>query len=246
MGRKNEKSARNRANAKQARFVAEYLIDGNATQAAIRAGYSKATAYSIGSRLLRNVEVAKAIDEGREAALQAAGAEAIAVIRELGFIATSDIGEAFDELGNLKALKDMPVHLRRAISGVEVDEIWEGRGESRTQIGITRKVKLWDKNKALELIGKHKKLFTEKHELTGKDGKPIETSQVDDLSGYTDEELRTLRDIQQSRAERVAQPGAAQPRTGAPEPPGVREVAEPEVHGTAAPGSAGPDDPRDP
>lgn len=47
------------------RFVDEYLIDGNATQAAIRAGYSKRTAHSIGSRLLTNVEVAAAIEAGR-------------------------------------------------------------------------------------------------------------------------------------------------------------------------------------
>ncbi len=50
---------------KQARFVEEYLIDLNATQAAIRAGYSPKTAYSIGQRLLKNVEIQAAIQEAR-------------------------------------------------------------------------------------------------------------------------------------------------------------------------------------
>lgn len=51
-------------NPKQTRFVAEYLIDLNATQAAIRAGYSAKTAEQIGSRLLRNVQVRAAVDAG--------------------------------------------------------------------------------------------------------------------------------------------------------------------------------------
>jgi len=51
-------------NAKQAAFVREYLIDRNATQAAIRAGYSEKTAYSHGQRLLKHVEVSAAIEDG--------------------------------------------------------------------------------------------------------------------------------------------------------------------------------------
>jgi len=50
---------------KQAAFVGEYLVDSNATQAAIRAGYSGHTAYSQGQRLLKNVEVAGALDEAK-------------------------------------------------------------------------------------------------------------------------------------------------------------------------------------
>ncbi len=52
---------------RQARFVEEYLLDLNATQAAIRAGYSKKTAYSQGQRLLKHVEVAAAIQKAQEA-----------------------------------------------------------------------------------------------------------------------------------------------------------------------------------
>jgi phage terminase small subunit len=52
-------------NARQARFVDEYLVDGNATQAAIRAGYSAKTAGQIGARLLKNVQVSAALEAGR-------------------------------------------------------------------------------------------------------------------------------------------------------------------------------------
>ncbi|EPP8914178.1 terminase small subunit, partial [Acinetobacter baumannii] len=51
---------------KQQRFVDEYLIDRNATQAAIRAGYSAKTAYSIGEQNLKKLEVKKAIEEGEK------------------------------------------------------------------------------------------------------------------------------------------------------------------------------------
>jgi hypothetical protein len=52
---------------RQARFVEEYLVDGNGTQAAIRAGYSASGAYTEASRLLRNAEVARAIKTRQEA-----------------------------------------------------------------------------------------------------------------------------------------------------------------------------------
>lgn len=62
--------------AKQARFVAEYLKDGNATQSAIRAGYSSATAYSIGNENLSKPEIASAIQVAQDAMTQATIADA--------------------------------------------------------------------------------------------------------------------------------------------------------------------------
>ena len=64
-------------NARQLRFVEEYLIDNNATQAAIRAGYSPNTAESQGSRLLRYAKVADAVNKGRKTI-----SENIAITRE--------------------------------------------------------------------------------------------------------------------------------------------------------------------
>jgi phage terminase small subunit len=67
---------------KQSLFVAEYLKDLNATQAAIRAGYSEATAYSQGQRMLKNVEVANALSEAQAERAEKCGIDAEWVLKE--------------------------------------------------------------------------------------------------------------------------------------------------------------------
>jgi phage terminase small subunit len=82
---------------RQARFAREYLLDGNATRAAIRAGYSAKTANQQGSRLLANVGVSSEIAAARERVLAELGVTADRVLRELGRVAFSDLTELFDE-----------------------------------------------------------------------------------------------------------------------------------------------------
>lgn len=155
---------------KQQRFVDEYIVDLNATQAAIRAGYSAKTAAQQGERLLRNVEVRRAVDEALEERADRVNVKADDVLRELLRIATTDLSGAYDEHGRLLPLKDIPRDLRRAIAGVETEELWGAPEDGeRSQIGTTRKLKLWDKTKALELLGKHLKLFTDKVEHSASD-----------------------------------------------------------------------------
>jgi len=77
-------------NAKQQRFVEEYLVDLNATQAAIRAGYSKRTAEQQGSRLLSNVKVAKAVSKAQEALSERAGITQERVLKRFEQIAFAD------------------------------------------------------------------------------------------------------------------------------------------------------------
>ncbi|WP_163869564.1 terminase small subunit [Myxococcus eversor] len=154
---------------KQRAFVREYLKDSCAAQAAIRAGYSAKTADSAGSRLLRNVKVQAALEEMEAALAEAVGdevtVEVAEVIRELRYLAFSDIGQGVGELGGVRNLKDMPEGFRRAISSIEVEELFEGKGEEREQVGIVTKVKLWPKDKALELLGRFLKMFTDKVDL---------------------------------------------------------------------------------
>jgi phage terminase small subunit len=162
-------------NDKQDAFVREYLVDLNATQAALRAGYSSSSAASQGARLLKNAKVRDAIDAAKRAQQERVEITADTVLRELLRIARVDVGEAFDnDTGALKPLKDMPEDVRRAISGVEVDELWGGGGRDRIEIGQTRKVKFWDKVKSLELLGKHLKMFVDKMEHSGTDGAPLQ------------------------------------------------------------------------
>jgi phage terminase small subunit len=142
---------------KQRRFAAEYLIDLNATQAAIRAGYSKHTASSQGERLLRKAEI-----RAKVAQVQAKSElKAETVLNELVLLARSDIAQLYDEHGQLKPIHEIPEEARRAIAGIEAEELFEGRGSDREHVGTIRKVKLWSKPQALELLGKHLKLFTE-------------------------------------------------------------------------------------
>lgn len=151
----------------QARFVAEYLVDLNATQAAIRAGYSENTAESQGSRLLSVAKVRAAVDAAMQRRSQRVEVKADDVLRELMRLAFVDLGKAYREDGTLLPIHEIPEDVRRAMAGLEVDEIWEGFGEDRRQVGVTRKVKFIDKARALELLGKNLKLFTDKVEHSG-------------------------------------------------------------------------------
>jgi hypothetical protein len=88
------------------------------------------------------------------------------VLRELLRFALLDVGQAFGADGRLLPLQDMPEDVRRAIAGVEVEELFEGRGEDRKQVGWVRKVKFWDKPRGLELLGKHLGMFADKLHVT--------------------------------------------------------------------------------
>jgi phage terminase small subunit len=120
---------------KQQTFVDEYLVDLNATQAAIRAGYSKKTARSQGERMLTNVDVAAAIQKGFQERSERTKITAEKVLLELAVIAFADLQQLADMGGRIS-----------------------------------------DKLKALELIGKHLGMFTEKVEnkVTGPDGGPVQ------------------------------------------------------------------------
>jgi len=88
------------------------------------------------------------------------------VLKGLLEIATTDIAEAFNEDGTLKPIHEIPIEVRKAISSIEVNELFEGFGKERTQIGLTKKIKFWDKVRSLENLGRHLKLFTDKLEVT--------------------------------------------------------------------------------
>jgi phage terminase small subunit len=158
--------------AQQQLFVAEYLVDLNGKQAAIRAGYSAATAESQASRLLRNVKVAAAVAEAMKARAEAIQVDSYMVVKGLKEIALFDPASLYDEHGALLPLHKVPLEARRALAGLETDELIE----DGVAVGLTRKVKWLDRTKAYELLGKHLKLFTEKQELSGADGGPLQVS----------------------------------------------------------------------
>lgn len=157
-------------NKRQLMFVREYLIDLNAKEAAIRAGYKAVNADKTGSQLLNHPVIAQEIQKEMDLRAKTTRITAEEVLKELYLIATTDLSQAFGDDNKLLPIKDMPIEIRRAISSIEVDEIWDGYGEEREVVGQTKKIKLWDKTKTLELLAKHLKLLTDKIEITGNTG----------------------------------------------------------------------------
>lgn len=156
---------------KEAQFVEEYLVDLNAAGAARRCGYSEHTAKQIAHELMTRPHIEAAIAERAHQRAEKTGLTAEKVLSEIMRVALVDIGQAYDADGKLLAIKDMPEDVRRAIASIESEELWEERFEGnrkkRTQIGVTHKVRFWDKLKANELLGKNLKLFLDRIELSG-------------------------------------------------------------------------------
>lgn len=163
--------------AKQQRFVEEYLVDLNATQAAIRAGYSQNTAQEIGAENLTKPLIRAAIDAAKAERSEETGITAARVLAEIARMAFYDpaaimleIGEAdfagrvsIDDDGKIYGLRGpsdirrLPEDVRRAIVG------W---GWDRNQ-NFT--VKLADKSKALDQLARHLSLYNDRLEVTGLD-----------------------------------------------------------------------------
>jgi phage terminase small subunit len=149
----------------QERFVAEYLIDLNATQAAIRAGYSAKTAQQQGARLLLNVVIGQAVAAGKAKQLETAGLSAARVLEELRRLAFSDVRHLFDATGNLLPLSDLTPEQSSAIASIEVIIKNAKAGDGVTD--TIHKLRVWDKTRALEMLSKHFGLLTEKVEHSG-------------------------------------------------------------------------------
>lgn len=140
---------------KQRLFVDEYLIDLNATQAAIRAGYSTRRATEIGYQLLQRPEVAQAIQAAMAERSKRTEVEADYVIRRLREIDEMDVLDIHEDDGSFKPIREWPKVWRQFLSGIEIAELFEGRGDDRRIAGVLRKVKWPDKLRNLELLSRH-------------------------------------------------------------------------------------------
>lgn len=165
----------------QKRFCDEYLIDLNATRA-YKVAYLRCkkdeTASVNASKLLRNTKVQKYISEKQKKIEKRTEVTQDMVINELAKIAFLDIRKLYNDDGGLKNIQDIDDDTARTIASMESLEEFDGYGEDREQIGITRKVKLLDKTKALELLGKHLGLFSD---VNVNMKNPIEVVLVDDV-----------------------------------------------------------------
>jgi phage terminase small subunit len=140
---------------RQAKFIEEYRIDGNGTQAAIRAGYSPKTAGQTAFELLRNPKIVAALRERDIGRFQTHEVTADRVLKELARVAFSDPRKLFKLSGELKPIHELDDDEAAMISQIDIVNLKDVNGERQT---VTR-VRLWDKNSGLEKLGKHLKLF---------------------------------------------------------------------------------------
>lgn len=140
---------------KQEAFCREYLVDLNATQAAIRAGYSVNTAGKIGSENLAKPEIQSYLSELKSIRNERNKIDADYVLRRLVEIDQMDVLDILTEDMSIKPVSQWPATWRRYISGFDVANMFEGGGDEREMVGILKKIKWPDKVKNLELLGKH-------------------------------------------------------------------------------------------
>ena len=162
--------------AKQKRFVEEYLVDLNATQAAIRAGYNagnKQRASEIGSELLQKTPVSDAINKAMAERSRRTGVNADRVILELAKIAFVNARDVINT-GDATVKDGASEEDTAAIQSVKVKMSSSETGEM-----VEREIRMADKLKALELLGRHLGMFKDKVELSG--AVETEKTKLDDL-----------------------------------------------------------------
>lgn len=163
---------------KQKLFAYAYFNNGgNAAQAAIDAGYSEATAPQAASRLLKYVNVAALIANLNDQLKERAIVSKEKIATELAKIGFSDIRQLFSDENRLLDIKDIPDDIAASLSSSEVDELWGATEEGKSIIGLTKKVKLWDKLKALaqltDLYGYNAPTKVAQTNTAGEDVQPI-------------------------------------------------------------------------
>lgn len=144
---------------KQQAFVREYLLDLNASAAYRRAGYQTGNSDVCGPRLLGHVGIQAEIQRALKAREARAEAKAIVsqdrVLKEIAATAFLDPLDLFAEDGTLLPLSKMPAEARRAIAGLEVEELWQGKGDAKILVGRLKKIKLVSKDGMVTLAARH-------------------------------------------------------------------------------------------
>lgn len=161
---------------KQRRFVEEYLVDLCATQAAIRAGYSPKTAYSIGEENLRKPEIREEIDKALADRSRRTGINQDRALREFARIALVNVADVIN-LEDCTIKPDASPDDLAAIASYKVKIIPTPNGDI-----IEREVRFFDKIRALELLGKHLGMFKETYNLN------VGVQIIDDLGAEGDDE----------------------------------------------------------
>lgn len=159
-------------NARQRCFVEQFLLDPCAGRAARRAGYSPKTADRLGSRLLKNVEVAAAAKQAQEERAKRTKVDADRVVEELASVAFSRMGDFYDkDSGRLLTVTEMRPEAQARLSSIKVlREKTHTTTDGVTETSVhesTLQIKLWDKLRSLELLGRHLGMFKDQVQHSG-------------------------------------------------------------------------------
>lgn len=142
------------------RFINAMLTNGgNQRQAAITAGYAEISAHNSAARFMKDDGVRAALKLRTENLLRVEDLTTDRIILEMGRVATFDPRRLYDENDNLKPPSQWDDDVAAVISSLDVEELWEGRGDDKDRVGSTRKIRLWDKNSSLEKLARIHGLF---------------------------------------------------------------------------------------
>lgn len=172
------------------RFAAEYIIDFNKTAAAVRAGYSPRSAYSRGSALCKMPDVQRYIQEEQEERARRIHVDADRTLRELARVAFFDARKLFNPDGSPKPIHKLDDDTAAAVSGLDVQEVYEGSGADRVFVGYVKKYRISDKNAALTNCLKHLGLLKETVVHTDPNGGPVAMTLTHDAAAALTEALK--------------------------------------------------------
>lgn len=147
-------------------FCRCYVKHFNGAKAVVEAGYKDTSEKAVSvqaARLLGNVRVQKRIRELVAHRLKRIELDGDQILKEIQKVAYFDVRKLYDENNVMLPVKDWPLEVAMCIQAVETFEVKDHRGRI---IGHTQKIKMWDKLRALELLGKNKQLFNEHQQVT--------------------------------------------------------------------------------
>lgn len=181
---------RHRLTARQQAFIKEYLIDLNASRAGRAAGYSAFSAARMSTQNLDNPMIKAAIQEAMDQRAQRTEITADRVLQEIAVSAFYDPADiASQQMRGPEDIAALPESVRRCIVGWS----WDRKGNFT--------LRLANKLDALDKLGRHLKLFVERHEHAGPDGGPIQQESKLDVSGLTVDQLRAVSAIRVPEAD---------------------------------------------
>jgi len=156
---------------KYKKFADHFLINFNATEAAIAAGCSKKSARAQASQLLTNLNIQKYLAKKANKIFDALDIEVQDVVQHLVDMALFDVRTILDEKGDFLPIQDWPVVAARIVQGFEVEKqiLYSGRGDYKKEIGyvLHKKIKLPSREKNTENLGRYLAIFKDHIKFSG-------------------------------------------------------------------------------